>query len=60
MLGARHVGTVRAELEAYAQILAGASERLAVWRTDHDLSAERATEYLMNVLWSGLDRMSRD
>lgn len=49
----------RAELEAYAQLLVGAAERLAVWRTDHPVSAERATEYLMNVMWTGLGGLSR-
>lgn len=60
LLAAHRPDVPRPELEAYAQLLAGASERLAVWRTDRRLSAERATEYLMNVLWYGLDRMSRD
>lgn len=59
LLAAHQPDAPRADLEAYAQLLVGASERLAVWRTDHPLSAERATEYLMGVMWTGLERLSQ-
>lgn len=59
MLAAHQPNAKRKDLEAYAQLLVGASERLAVWRTDHRVSAERATEYLMGVMWTGLERLSR-
>jgi AcrR family transcriptional regulator len=42
-------------LEAYAQVIVGASERLALWRARRgDVSAEQATEFLMDLVWSGL------
>ncbi|HTF50901.1 MAG TPA: TetR/AcrR family transcriptional regulator [Pseudonocardia sp.] len=45
-------------LEAYAQVIVGASERLALWRGrrgGHDtVTAEQATEFLMDLVWSGL------
>ena len=42
-------------VEAYAQVIVGASERLALWRGRRgDVSAEDATEYLMDLVWPGL------
>jgi hypothetical protein len=42
-------------LEAYAQVIVGASERLALWRGRRgDVSAEQATQFLMDLVWSGL------
>jgi AcrR family transcriptional regulator len=58
LLTAQKPDVPRRELEAYAQLLVGASERLAVWRTEHRVSAKRATEYLMNVMWTGLGRLA--
>lgn len=58
LLTAHKPGVPRRELEAYAQILVGASERLAGWRTEHHVSAERATAYLMDVMWTGLERLA--
>lgn len=59
LLAAYQPEAARDDLDAYAQLLVGAAERLAVWRTDRAVSAEAATEYLMDVAWTGLARMSR-
>lgn len=46
-------------LEGWAQIIVGATERLALWRagvgTDV-VTAEQATQYLMDLAWTGLER----
>lgn len=47
------------ELAARAEMVTGACERVAVWRTAHagdeaPISAERATELVMAALWPGL------
>jgi AcrR family transcriptional regulator len=46
------------ELQARAEMVTGACERVAVWRTtrgpDDTVPAERATELVMAVLWPGL------
>ncbi|GAA4691558.1 TetR/AcrR family transcriptional regulator [Pseudonocardia yuanmonensis] len=42
-------------LQGWAQVIVGACERLAVWRKrDPRVTAEQATEYLMDLAWSGL------
>jgi AcrR family transcriptional regulator len=48
-------------LQGWAQVIVGACERLAVWRKrDPRVTAEQATEYLMELAWSGLaDRAAR-
>lgn len=54
--GAAALGPV--ELAARAEMVTGACERVAVWRTAHaapaEISAERATELVMAALWPGL------
>ncbi|WP_214369501.1 TetR/AcrR family transcriptional regulator [Pseudonocardia sp. H11422] len=42
-------------LAGWAQVIVGACERLALWR-GHDprISSEQATEYLMDLAWTGL------
>ncbi|MDQ4116437.1 MAG: TetR/AcrR family transcriptional regulator [Actinomycetota bacterium] len=49
-----------ARLTGWAQVIVGACERLAVWRSQLDVSSrvssEQATEYLMDLVWSGLAR----
>jgi AcrR family transcriptional regulator len=55
LLNAQAPGADALRLEAYAQVIVGASERLALWRGRRgDVSAEQATEYLMDLVWSGL------
>ena len=46
--------------EAAAEFVVGACERLAIWCERHDeVSPELATEYAMDVLWSGLRQRAR-
>lgn len=46
--------------EAAAEFVVGACERLAIWCERHDeVSPELATEYAMDVLWSGLRGRAR-
>ncbi|GAB2681209.1 TetR/AcrR family transcriptional regulator [Thalassiella azotivora] len=47
-------------LEAYADLLVGACERLALRAgPGGDLDAQTATDLVMDVVWSGLERLSR-
>jgi AcrR family transcriptional regulator len=42
-------------LEAYAEIIVGACERLALWRTRNpDVTVEEAVRHMMDLTWSGL------
>jgi AcrR family transcriptional regulator len=42
-------------LEGWAQVIVGACERLALWRGGaRTVSSEQATEYLMDLVWTGL------
>jgi AcrR family transcriptional regulator len=41
-------------LTGWAQVIVGACERLALWRSSADVTSELATEYLMDLVWSGL------
>ena len=44
-------------VEGWAQIIVGATERLALWRgRGGGVTAEQATEYLMDMAWTGLQR----
>jgi len=46
--------------EAAAEFVVGACERLAIWCERHDeVSPETATEYAMDVLWTGLRQRAR-
>lgn len=55
LLGLRAPEEDPRRLEGYAQVIVGASERLALWRGRRgDISAGEATEYLMDMLWTGL------
>jgi AcrR family transcriptional regulator len=45
------------DLEAYAEIVVGACERLAMWYAGRDdVSAEDAAELVMRMVWFGLSR----
>ncbi|WP_433463766.1 TetR/AcrR family transcriptional regulator [Spirillospora sp. CA-128828] len=45
-----------AAIEAYTQIIMGASERLALWQTGRpDVSAEDAARYMTDFCWKGLN-----
>lgn len=42
-------------LTGWAQVIVGACERLAIWRgSDRTVTAEQATDYLMDLAWTGL------
>jgi AcrR family transcriptional regulator len=41
-------------LTGWAQVIVGACERLALWRARADVSSEQATDYLMDLVWTGL------
>lgn len=55
LLGAQSPDTDEARLIGWAQVIVGACERLAVWRgQDPRVTSEQATEYLMDLVWTGL------
>jgi AcrR family transcriptional regulator len=41
-------------LTGWAQVIVGACERLAVWRPRAGITSEQATEYVMDLVWTGL------
>jgi AcrR family transcriptional regulator len=48
-------------VEASAEFVVGACERLAIWCERHDeVTPERATEFAMALLWDGLADRTRD
>jgi AcrR family transcriptional regulator len=50
----------RRDLEAYAEIVVGACERLAQWYvTREDVTAEDAAELIMRMVWHGLGGATR-
>lgn len=58
LLAALSPGVDPQRLAGWAQVIVGACERLAVWRgRDRTVSSAQATEYLMDLVWSGLSRM---
>lgn len=60
LLAAQVPGTAPERLTGWAQVIVGACERLAVWRgQDESVTAEQATEYLMEVAWAGLAGLGR-
>src|SRR4051794_29264335 len=45
----------RRDLEAYAEIIVGACERLALWRMRNpDVTVEQAARHMMDLTWNGL------
>jgi AcrR family transcriptional regulator len=45
----------RRALAAYAEIIVGACERMALWRArDPEVTVEEAARYMMDLTWSGL------
>jgi AcrR family transcriptional regulator len=55
LLGAADPEADAARLQGWAQVIVGACERLAHWRTqDPSVTAEQATDYLMDLAWTGL------
>jgi AcrR family transcriptional regulator len=43
-------------LTGWANVIVGACERLALWRARSGITSEQATEYLMDLVWTGLGR----
>ncbi|MCW0212902.1 MAG: TetR/AcrR family transcriptional regulator [Pseudonocardia sp.] len=60
LLGAAAPDADTRRLQGWAQVIVGACERLAVWRAqDRRVTVDDATEYLMDLAWTGLrDRAS--
>ena len=55
LLAAQAPDAERQRLEGWAQVIVGACERLAIWRgCTHTVTSEQATEYLMDLVWTGL------
>jgi AcrR family transcriptional regulator len=43
-------------LAGWANVIVGACERLALWRARTGITSEQATDYLMDLVWTGLGR----
>ncbi|MFB9729441.1 TetR/AcrR family transcriptional regulator [Haloechinothrix salitolerans] len=55
LMRAHLTGASDEEVEAAAEILVGACERMAVWYERHDhATPELATQYTMNIIWNGM------
>jgi AcrR family transcriptional regulator len=55
LLAAQAPGVDPQRLAGWAQVIVGACERLAIWRgTERAVTAEQATDYLMDLAWTGL------
>lgn len=55
LLAAQVPGADAQRLAGWAQVIVGACERLAIWRgTERTVTAEQATDYLMDLAWTGL------
>lgn len=55
LLAAQAPGTDPQRLAGWAQVIVGACERLAIWRGQARIvTSEQATEYLMDLAWTGL------
>jgi AcrR family transcriptional regulator len=50
----------RRALEAYAEIIVGACERMALWRARNpDVTVEEAARHMMDLTWNGLGSLGR-
>jgi AcrR family transcriptional regulator len=55
LLAAQAPDTDPQRLAGWAQVIVGACERLALWRgRERTVTSEQATEYLMDLVWTGL------
>ena len=57
LLAAQAPGAENVRVAAWAQVMVGACERLALWRrgaSGAEVTAEQATEYLMDLMWTGM------
>ncbi|SDF64874.1 TetR/AcrR family transcriptional regulator [Pseudonocardia oroxyli] len=61
LLGAADPTADPQRLQGWARVIVGACERLAHWRKqDPSVTAEQATEYLMDLAWQGLGARAGD
>jgi AcrR family transcriptional regulator len=55
LLAAQSPDAPAQQLMGWAHVVVGACERLAIWRAnDPTVTAEQATDYLMDLVWTGL------
>ena len=55
LLAAQRPESPAQRVTGWAHVIVGACERLAIWRGDDPtVTAEQATEYLMDLVWTGL------
>jgi AcrR family transcriptional regulator len=54
LLAAQAPRADRQRLTGWAQVIVGACERLALWRARSGVTSEQATDYLMDLVWTGL------
>jgi AcrR family transcriptional regulator len=57
LLAAQAPGAEPVRVQAWAQVMVGACERLALWRrsaSGAEVTAEQATDYLMDLMWTGM------
>jgi AcrR family transcriptional regulator len=55
LLGAQKPDVDPQRLRGWAEVIVGACERLAIWRnSNHAVTSELATSYLMDLVWTGL------
>lgn len=55
LLAAQSPDAPAQQLMGWAHVIVGACERLAIWRAnDPTVTAEQATDYLMDLVWTGL------
>lgn len=55
LLAAQSPNAPAQQLTGWAHVIVGACERLAIWRAnDPTVTAEQATDYLMDLVWTGL------
>jgi AcrR family transcriptional regulator len=46
-------------LTGWANVIVGACERLALWRARAGITSEQATDYLMDLVWTGLSNRAQ-
>ncbi|QYN34325.1 TetR/AcrR family transcriptional regulator [Pseudonocardia sp. DSM 110487] len=56
LLAAAAPDTDPQRLAGWANVIVGACERLALWRSRSGITSEQATDYLMDLVWTGLGR----
>jgi hypothetical protein len=58
-LAAEFPSTARADVDAFAEAIIGACERVALWRRERpDVNVDAATASLMKLVWGGLESLT--